>query len=136
MEYISNTEGAQQLNGNYSIIPNLRNADIGGAKNNPRGFRYEYTDMSGLHSNIDAAFYVVSDDGIRSSEYGSLLIDDIWRGLRANIGESWTRVGNNNLEMVFKSTEFQTGPIDVIYIPFNRMEWQEDNYIPDYPLDE
>lgn len=134
MKYKENREGDQPA-GTYSILSRQQNADIGGAGNNPRGFQYNFASTAGEQASIDAAFYVVSDTGIRQDGYKSLRIDDIWDALRVNMAGSNKVIGDNNLEMRFSSAAlFQFGAIDMIYIPFDRMDWKDDQHIPEYSL--
>ena len=67
-------------------------------------------------------------------DYSSLTIDDIGDALRVNMAGSNKQIGDNNLEMVFNSTLFQDGDIDLIYIPFSRMDWKPDDHFPGFSL--
>jgi hypothetical protein len=120
--------------GTYLIVPYQRNAEIGGATNNPKGFKYKFASHAGEQNSINAAFYVVSDNGMRQDGYSSLKIKDIWDALRINMIGSSKNIGDNNLEMIFSSAVLRYGPIDILYVPHTRMEWKGDSHIPDYSL--
>ena len=79
---------------------------------------------------------MISDLGIRQDGHDSLRIDDIWDALRVNMASPDKDIGDNNLEMIFGSTAFQFGAIDLIYVPFDSMDWKDDSHIPDYSVPE
>ncbi len=133
MDYKYNSEGPQP-DGTFSVDAEQRNSDIGGAVNNPMGFTYNYASTTGEKGELKASFYVISELGVRQDGYDSLRVDDIWDALRVNMGDAAKDVGANNLEMIFNSTLFQYGPIDLVYVPFDKLEWKSDSHIPGYSL--
>jgi hypothetical protein len=126
-------DGPLLARGQFIVTDNVREATIGGADFNPEGFRYDFMDQYGQTGSIGAAFYVLSDTAGRQDGYASLSIRDIWSALGVNMIPGMMSIGDNNLEMVFTSEEIFADPIDLIYIPFQSMEW-EGNTIPDYSL--
>ncbi len=134
MVYARAIEGYQEP-GTYSITSGIRNADIAGSvEDNPKGFSYNFADASGNYT-INSAFYVMSkaEESMRQDNGKDLAINNIWDALRMNMTEGYN-IGNNNLEMVFSSSAFQGKVIDLIYVPFSEMNWQEDGHLPDYSL--
>jgi hypothetical protein len=130
MPYAFKGEGAQPA-GTYSITKetdeNRQNAYIGGVNNNPLGFDYNFADASGAQGTINAAFYVMSNaEASVRQDYPDLAINSIWDALRVDMPDAGHNLGNNNLEMVFSSSAFQGGVIDLIYVPFmsDRIEWK------------
>ncbi|MBU4376879.1 MAG: hypothetical protein KKD29_05295, partial [Candidatus Omnitrophica bacterium] len=136
MPYARKIDGLQP-SGTYSITSGLRNADIiGGEDNNPKGFRYNMANAKGVTKFIGAEFYVISDKGKRKNK-GGVDIRDLGDALRVNMGSRNLNIGNNNLEMIFTSSVFHdTGGIDLIYVPTNRMDWKRDDNVPNYLLGE
>ncbi|MDD5680323.1 MAG: FecR family protein [Candidatus Omnitrophica bacterium] len=124
--------GSYQPPGTYSIQSDRRNADDedgGGIGSNPKGFQYNFASLSGYGS-IGAAFYIISDGGVKQ-DGSSLKMNDIWDALRVNLpGSGKHQIGDNNLEMIFSSAQFQDGTIDLIYVPMMSMEWQDETYVP------
>jgi len=135
MDYKYDSEGPQP-DGTFSLDAQKRNAGIGGAENNPMGFCYSYASATGEQGTLDASFYVISDLGVRQGGYDAMRVDDIWDALRVNMGSADKNIGTNNLEMIFNSAEFQYRPIDLVYVPFDKLEWKGDSHIPDYSLPE
>ncbi|SPD73084.1 hypothetical protein PITCH_A1680001 [uncultured Desulfobacterium sp.] len=91
-------------------------------------FNYMFGDSS-LNS-VEVAFFAVGDGADNGNNYQySNDVNDIWDALRVN-SQHGPEIGENNLEIVVDATRngdrnsnYFKNPIDVIYVPMNRMIW-------------
>ena len=91
------------------------------------GFQYDRPVLIELPDNVDSEKRLLQFIHYLSE-------DDVWDALRVNMVPNMN-IGDNNLEMVFISaTVFPSGEIDLIYIPFNSMDWQEYGHFPEHSL--
>ncbi|SPD74312.1 hypothetical protein PITCH_A2290001 [uncultured Desulfobacterium sp.] len=92
-------------------------------------FNYVFGDSS--INSIEVAFFAVGDGANNGNNYQySNDIHDIWDALRVN-SQHGPEIGENNLEIVVDATRngdrkynYFVNPIDVIYVPMNRMIWK------------
>jgi len=92
-------------------------------------FNYVFGDNSLNH--MEVAFFAVGDGANNGNNYPySNNVNDIWDALRVN-SKHEPEIAENNLEIVVDSTRngdrkynYFKNPIDVIYVPMNRMIWK------------
>ncbi|GEM_PF-2135892 len=112
----------------------FKTVDIRDGENNPVGFKINPKGL-GRSYNVNVTFYVISDTG-EIIDSGKKKFDSIWEALAVNMpqasGESEKaykerQIGDNNLEISLGS-KFGGGPkryIDLIYIPWDKQNWNE-----------
>lgn len=108
------------------------NRSFGSGIGNPNGFKY-YPAGGTESDEIRFNFYVIGDgaDTGRIGNMGSKNFNNMWEALAVNMNgvPSRMNIGNNNLEIRISGSSYPED-IDVIYVPFTSLEWNDSHYWP------
>lgn len=100
------------------------NRSFSSGSGNPNGFKYIPDDES---DEIFFRFYAISDDpNVGRVAVANKNFNNMWEALAVNMDGAPSRmnIGNNNLEIRITSESFSKD-IDVIYVPFARLDWND-----------